>query len=72
VKPSGSRYQCTTCGEHFTGPHSFARHRTGADPDLQCLTPGAMRVAGMVQSVAGFWTIDRPRPGATWVSEGAP
>lgn len=64
MKRTGSLYQCLTCGHHFAGPHSFARHRA----DLQCLSPDEMQSAGMALNAAGFWTIERTARAAESIS----
>jgi hypothetical protein len=61
MKITGSLYQCHDCGLRFSGPHAFARHRTGeyAPSQRLCLTATDMRAAGMAPNAAGFWASER-------------
>lgn len=53
----GDHCRCTACHELFNSTKSFDRHRRGdyRTGDRQCLTPEAMRKAGMVKNSDGWW-----------------
>lgn len=81
-KLTGTRCQCTVCGELFASPRAFDRHRVGPYGLglRRCLAPTELRAHGWAQTDAGFWlTPDRRRAGdgpkgarrtlpATWVA----
>lgn len=64
---TGSRCQCTACGEHFGSVRGFDRHRIGTvgEPDRRCLTLAEMVAAGWCRNSRGFLlTPDARRAGA--------
>lgn len=81
-KLTGTRCQCTLCGELFASPRAFDRHRVGPYGMglRRCLAPEELRANEWAQTVTGFWlTPDRRRAGdgpqgarrtlpATWVA----
>lgn len=64
MKPvSGSRCECTACGERFNRVSVFDKHRTGsfAKPgewsgDRGCLSASEMEAKGWKRNDAGYWT----------------
>lgn len=57
-KLSGRRCQCGGCGQYFAGITGFEKHRTGAyGSDRRCMTVAEMAEAGLVETVAGWWTV---------------
>ena len=59
MRRSGSLNQCYFCEEHFSGARAYGRHFDLLSGD--CLTPDAMRAAGMALDRAGFWSIRTPQ-----------
>jgi len=57
MKLTGSRCQCSACGEYFNRPSLFDRHRAGSYQPLarRCLSPDEMRAKGWRKNSAGFW-----------------
>lgn len=58
----GSRCQCAACGEFFSRPRAFDRHRVGSYAkqgewrgDRRCLTPAEMMAKGWTRNPAGIW-----------------
>ena len=56
---TGSRCQCSVCGELFNSVSVFDRHRKGAylehTTKRQCLTIDQMVVRGWIKNAQGFW-----------------
>jgi hypothetical protein len=60
MRRSGSLNQCYFCECHFAGPRPYGMH---FDPvTAECLTPDAMRAAGLRLNAAGFWVVHVSRP----------
>ena len=70
---TGSRCQCTACGEHFNRVSTFDRHRIGnyAKPgewagDRRCMTADEMTAKGWRPNATGWWVTGgsfwRPQP----------
>jgi hypothetical protein len=59
MKLTGSRCQCSACGEHFNSTGMFDRHRTGVYSDMgahrRCLNPAELLAKGYLKNAAGFW-----------------
>jgi len=58
VKPklTGRVCQCTVCGEVFNSEAGFNKHRIGTHGvDRRCMTPDAMREAGMALNSRMRW-----------------
>lgn len=54
---TGSRCQCTVCGDYFGSERGFDRHRIGevGSPARRCLTPSELQGAGWDRDARGFW-----------------
>jgi hypothetical protein len=59
MRRSGSLNQCYFCEEHFSGARAYGRHFDPSSGD--CLSPDAMRAAGLRMSSAGFWGFEPQR-----------
>jgi hypothetical protein len=57
MRRSGSTNECHFCGQFFAGPKPYDRHFH--PDDATCLTPEALRAAGLQLSDAGFWIAPR-------------
>ena len=57
MKLTGSRCQCSACGEYFNRSSLFDRHRVGSfQPRARrCLSPDEMSEKGWRKNSAGFW-----------------
>jgi len=55
-KLTGSRCQCTVCGEVFGNVRGFDRHRIGTlgEPDRRCLTAADLLAAGWRRNPRGI------------------
>ncbi len=66
--PVGSNIcRCGGCGETFNSVGAFDSHRSGDMDQRHCLTPEAMRAAGMLLNERGRWitiAYDGPQRGA--------
>lgn len=60
MRRSGSTNQCFFCGQYFAGPKPYGLHFHPST--AACLSPDAMRAAGLRLNDVGFWSIDPPRP----------
>jgi len=65
VELKGNRCQCPACGEYFSRPRAFDRHRVGDHAKLdewqgvrRCLTEAEMQARGMQRNAAGMWIVD--------------
>lgn len=60
---TGSRCQCTACGDYFGSVRGFDRHRVGevGTPSRRCLTSDELAAAGWVRNAQGFWLQPDPR-----------
>jgi hypothetical protein len=67
AKLTGSRCQCSACGELFNSVSVFDRHRVGnwenRGANRRCLTIPQMQAKGWRLNIRGFW-IERSRPDA--------
>lgn len=66
--PIGSKVcQCAACGEYFTVPSAFDKHRSGPWSARICLNPAEI---GLVKGANGRWGY--PTKGRVWLSNSTP